>query len=223
MFTTCFRSVLIVLPYTSDIFQDLKESRSSDSWGFGTSKVGSSKDGFEIGGEEDVEGPTSVSRDGGDKGHVYLVDVWTFFSIHYKSGAKMWERGPLILTKSALRTSATSCFSNDSRSMTYGEQRKVNWVHGTYYLACFKMQVRPVTCWISNWEENDLSHRQFIQERDLTLFSALALSNAAFSNGYQSTGFVACCLRYGDFAVARRFKWPVPLPVTIVLDCQEIE
>jgi hypothetical protein len=50
-----------------------------------------------------------------------------------------------------------------------------------------------------------------------TLFSAFALSKAAFSNGYQSTGLVACCLRYGDFAVARRFKCPVT-PVAIVLN-----
>ena len=43
------------------------------------------------------------------------------------------------------------------------------------------------------------------------------MSKAAFSKGYQSTGFVACCLRYGDFAVANRFKCPVPDPVAIVL------
>ena len=74
----------------------------------------------------------------------------------------------------------------------------------------------PMTGTVSNRQEYDLFCQFEISERCLgTLFSAFALSKAAFSKGYQSTGFVACCLRYGDFAVANRFKCRVA-PVAMV-------
>src|SRR6516165_4494371 len=48
-------------------------------------------------------------------------------------------------------------------------------------------------------------HVEYPTERNTGLSSRLAFSNASSPHGYQSTGLLACCSKYGLFSAARRF------------------
>lgn len=49
-------------------------------------------------------------------------------------------------------------------------------------------------------------HVEYPTDKKINFFSAFALSKASWPHGYQSTGFVACCNKYGDFS---KISWLV--------------
>lgn len=51
---------------------------------------------------------------------------------------------------------------------------------------------------------------EYPTDKNINLFSFLAFSNASSPHGYQSTGFVACCNKYGDFSNAKRLVFDDP-------------
>ena len=81
----------VVLPDLGDLLEDLQEAGAAE-FALGR-KVGAGVEGFEVGGEETVEGPPSLAGHGLNGGHVYFVNVGALFAIHFDADKVGVEEG----------------------------------------------------------------------------------------------------------------------------------